>query len=138
MLKPFLLVLLSIVPAALTAQASLEGVVTHVRDVDTFEVDGIAIRLNGIDGPELNEPHGRQASAFMQQLVDGRTVTCALNGERNGDRLIGVCFLDGQDVGALAIAQGLALDCRRYSGGRYAHLEQPGAVQRLGGRAGYC
>ena len=121
----------------LYADYRLDGRVTHVRDVDTIEVDGIAIRLNGVDGPELSEPFGPTATGFMRELVHGRYVSCSLNGESNGDRYIGVCFLDGQDIGAVAIASGMALDCRRYSGGRYAHLEIQGAVRRLGGRAGY-
>ena len=123
--------------AYVVAEASLTGVVTHVRDVDTLEVEGVAIRLNGVDGPELDAPYGREAAAFMRILAEGREVTCRLNGERNRDRLIGVCYLEGQDIGALAISAGFALDCRRYSGGRYAPLEVPELHARLG-RARYC
>jgi micrococcal nuclease len=45
--------------------------------------------------------------------------------------------LDGQDIGAIAVANGHALDCRRYSGGRYRDLETPAARSRIQ-RAGYC
>lgn len=50
---------------------------------------------------------------------------------------IGVCYADGEDIGAAVIAAGHALDCRRYSGGRYRHLETPAAKSRIR-RAGYC
>ena len=55
----------------------------------------------------------------MLELVAGKAVCCDLNSERNRDRLIGVCYLDGQDIGASIIAAGLARDCARFSGGRY-------------------
>ena len=40
-------------------------------------------------------------------------------------------------LGAIAVANGHALDCRRYSGGRYRDLETPAARSRIG-RAPYC
>lgn len=135
LLLGFVLSVLSFGPAL--AERTVEGRVTVVRDVDTIVVDGTPIRLNGVDGPETSNRAGREARIFMERLVHGRTVACVLNGERTYDRWVGVCYLDGQDIGAVAIANGFALDCRRYSGGRYAHLETPAARNRLS-RAGYC
>jgi endonuclease YncB( thermonuclease family) len=119
------------------ADRVIEGRVTVVRDVDTIVVAGTPIRLNGMDGPETSTRIGREARTFMTSLVRGETVTCQLNGERTHDRWVGVCFLDGQDIGAIAVAEGHALDCRRYSGGRYRQLETPAARSRIQ-RAGYC
>lgn len=119
------------------ADRAIEGRVTVVRDVDTIVVAGTPVRLNGLDGPETSSRIGREARAFMNQLVRGETVTCRLNGERTHDRWVGVCFLDGQDIGAIAVANGHALDCARYSGGRYRGLETPAARSRIK-RAGYC
>ncbi|MES0826368.1 thermonuclease family protein [Ruegeria sp. SCP11] len=73
----------------------------------------------------------------MVDYLDGKTVTCDLNGERTYDRWVGICQADGQDVGAAVIAAGHALDCARYSGGRYRHLETSAAKSRLR-QAGYC
>ena len=87
--------------------------------------------------PETSTRIGREARAFMNRLVRGETVICQLNGERTHDRWVGVCFLNGQDIGAIAVANGHALDCRRYSGGRYRDLETPAARDRIR-RAGYC
>lgn len=116
------------------ADRAIEGRVTVVRDVDTIVVAGTPVRLNG---PETSTRIGREARAFMNQLVRGETVICQLNGGRTHDRWIGVCFLDGQDIGAIAVANGHALDCARYSGGRYRGLETPAARSRIK-RAGYC
>ncbi|WP_412507587.1 thermonuclease family protein [Roseovarius sp. SYSU LYC5161] len=115
----------------------IEGRVTVVRDVDTIVVAGTPVRLNGVDGPETSTRAGRNARAFMTRLVRGEILTCDLNGERTYDRWVGVCYLGEQDIGAIAIANGHALDCRRYSGGRYRELETPAARSRIR-RAGYC
>lgn len=119
------------------ADRVIEGRVTVVRDVDTIVVAGTPVRLNGVDGPEVSSRAGRDARTFMTRLVRGEMVSCNLNGERTYDRWVGVCYLDGQDIGAIAVANGHALDCRRYSGGRYRDLETPAARSRIR-RAGYC
>ncbi|OUD08483.1 nuclease [Marivivens niveibacter] len=113
----------------------------RVRDADTIVVAGVPVRLNGIDAPELGTRYGRDGKYFMERLLRGRNVTCELNGERTYDRWVGTCFidLDGQwtDIGAVVISNGYALDCRRYSGGRYRSFEPAGARTRLS-QAGYC
>ena len=40
----------------------LEGQVTHVRDGDTIEVNGIAIRLSALDCPERGTRDGEHAN----------------------------------------------------------------------------
>jgi endonuclease YncB( thermonuclease family) len=120
------------------AQArTIEGSVGRVRDVDTIVVAGTPVRLNGVDGPELDTAAGRGGRAFLQRVLRGKAVRCDLNGERTHDRWIGICYVDGQDIGAIVIANGHALDCRRYSGGRYSSYETPASRSRLP-RASYC
>ena len=41
--------------------SSLQGVITHVRDGDTFEVNGIPICLAALDCPESSNAEGRYA-----------------------------------------------------------------------------
>lgn len=137
MLKFVPVLLLVLLAAPALADRTIEGRVTVVRDVDTIVVAGTPVRLNGLDGPETSTRIGQEARAFMNRLVRGQTVTCRLNGERTYDRWVGVCFLDGRDIGAIAVANGFALDCARYSGGRYRDLETPAARSRIG-RARYC
>ncbi len=110
---------------------TLAGTVTHVRDGDTIEVSEVPIRLSGVSAPELDEPLGKRSKLFMRELVLGQLVRCELNGEKSYDRFAGTCYLNGNDIGALVIEAGLALDCPRYSGGRYGDFEQPGACERI-------
>ncbi|WP_299771193.1 thermonuclease family protein [uncultured Tateyamaria sp.] len=102
----------------------IEGRVSHVRDVDTIEVRGLPVRLDGIDGPELDERKGQAGKKWMQRLVLRKPVKCWLTGKKTHDRWVGTCFLrNGEDIGALAIGAGLARDCPRFSGGKYAEFE---------------
>lgn len=126
---------LTLTPAQ--AERSIEGRVTVVRDVDTIVVAGTPVSLNGLDGPETSTRAGQEARNFMVRLVRGKAVTCRLDGSRTYDRWVGVCHLDGRDIAAIAVASGHALDCRRYSGGRYRDLEIRAAQSRIR-RAGYC
>jgi len=116
---------------------TLTGIVTHVRDGDTIEVGKIPIRLNVVSAPELDEPLGQQSKKFMRGLVDGKSLRCELSGKKTYDRLVGTCYLGGQDIGVAVIAAGLALDCPRYSGGRYSEHEVAEAQDQIM-LPGYC
>ena len=117
------LISIGAVVAVAAEPTTLIGTVTHIRDGDTIEVSEIPIRLNGVSAPELNEPLGERSKIFMRDLVLGQQVRCELNGEKTYDRFVGTCYLGGKDIGILVIEAGLALDCPRYSGGRYAVSE---------------
>ena len=98
-------------------------------DGDTIVVGGIHVRLKGVAAPEVahfgepGEPGGEAAKAFMVELVEGETVVCDLTQERTHGRRVGWCYLDGQDIAEALIRAGLARDCPRFSGGRYAAVE---------------
>jgi hypothetical protein len=100
---------------------------SRVIDGDPIVVGGGHVRLQGVPAPEVahpsraqDEPGGPEAKAFMQELVEGRTVVCALTGERTRGRRVGTCRVDGRDIGSEPIEAGLARDCPRYPHGRYA------------------
>ena len=109
-----------------------------MTDGDTVSVAGSSVHLKGVAAPEVahfgdpGEPGGVAAKAFMVELVEGRTVVC----ERTHGRRVGWCYVDGQDVAEALIRVGLARDCPRYSGGRYATVE-PAAARELP-FPGYC
>ncbi len=121
--------------AVLAATPALADV--HVRDADTIVVNGTPVRFQGVNAPELKTRAGKDAKRWMVNFLRGKEVSCDLTGERSYDRYIGVCYAAGQDIGAAVISAGHALDCARYSGGRYRKLEQPSAKSRIK-RAGYC
>ncbi len=118
-----LAVIASYATLALADETVLTGTVTHVRDGDTIEVGKIPIRLNGVSAPELDESLGQQSKQFVHDLVMGKSVRCEMTGAKTYDRIVGTCYLDGKDIGATVISVGLALDCPRYSGGRYVEFE---------------
>jgi micrococcal nuclease len=117
--------------------AELRGTVSHVRDGDTIEVENIPIRLNGVSAPELNKPLGPQSKSFMVDLVLGKSIRCELNEDRTHDRWVGICYLEGKEIGEAVINAGWALDCPRFSRGRYQMIETREARQRIK-LAGYC
>ena len=102
----------------------IEGRVTHVRDIDTIEVNDLPVRLQGLDGPELNERGGREGKRWMTRLILRKPVKCWLTGEKTHDRWVGQCFDAAEnDIAALAVGAGLARDCPKFSGGRYRQFE---------------
>lgn len=94
---------------ALPGQATtLEGKVVHVRDADTIEIaterGQFAVRLNGIDAPELDERGGQAGKRWMQRTYRNAIVTCTFNGQQSYDRWIALCFdKNGTDIGAAVI-----------------------------------
>ena len=136
-MNPILVALILIILATptLADETILTGTVTKVRDGDTIEVGKIPIRLNGVSAPELDEPLGQQSKQFMHDLVMGKPVRCEMTGAKTYDRFVGTCYLGGKDIGISVIEAGLALDCPRFSGGRYAEYEKAGTGIVL---PGYC
>ena len=110
---------------------------TYVRDADTIEIDGQAWRLNGVNAAERGHPSFAAARTWMQQYLRGKYVECIWNGDVSGDRLVGICYANGIDIGAAVIAAGHARDCPAFSDGRYAHLETPEARSSIP-RPRYC
>jgi len=128
---------ISTLAQATLAGERISGIVTHVRDIDTIEVDGLPIRLDGVDGPELDERGGRAAKQWMTRNYLEHPVTCELTGKKTYDRWVGSCFdRAGQDIGALAIGAGYARDCPRYSAGRYRQFETSESLRLP--QHGYC
>ncbi len=56
----------------------------------------------------------------MVKLIEDETVICDVTQERTHGRRVGWC----KDIADALIRAGLARDCPRHSGGRYASVEQ--------------
>lgn len=103
-----------------------------VIDGDTIVINGVKIRLAGIDAPELDHPYGKMAKSEMMAICRGQAITARLDGALSHGRSVATCYLpDGRDVGAELVKAGLAIDWPRHSGGKYRHLEAPGARRRM-------
>ena len=93
-------------------------------DSDTIWIDRTKIRLHGIDSPETRQTCtkdgkawncGRDATAALAARIDGQPVTFTGDKRDRYKRLIGVCYLVGQDLNAWMVQQGWALAYRKYS-----------------------
>ncbi|SFK96729.1 thermonuclease family protein [Celeribacter marinus] len=104
------------------AQSQITGPVSRVTDGDTFRLEGLkpAIRVWGLDAPELGTREGTAATRAMASLITGQTLRCTVRDIDRYRRIVGQCFLpDGRDVAALMIERGVATEYCRYSGGYY-------------------
>lgn len=101
----------------------------RVVDGDGLHLNGVSVRLWGIDAPEITQsceraggpyPCGKLARDYLVALVQGRPVTCeTINTDPYG-RQVSRCSVDGSDLAGRMVRAGHALDWPRYSGGAYA------------------
>jgi len=104
----------------------------YVVDGDTIRVKKKQIRLFGIDAPEVNHPHGNNATWALRKLCKGQMIRVEPVDEDAHGRLVGRCFLpDGRDLSAEMVRLGLAIDWPKFSGGRYRDMEVPGVRKKL-------
>jgi endonuclease YncB( thermonuclease family) len=103
-----------------------------VVDGDSIVIRKTQIRLFGIDAPELAHPYGKKAKAALIDLCKGQIVTAKIIDQDDYGRCVAQCHLpDGRDLSAQMVAQGLALDWPKFSGGQYRDLETANARKRL-------
>ena len=99
------------------AVAEIAGTV-RVIDGDTIDVGQVRIRLHGIDAPEAGQscgtatggtwPCGERATARLVDLADGRAARCYARERDVYGRQIGVCVVDGVEINATMVRDGLA------------------------------
>lgn len=118
----------------------IEGVAIVVEG-DLMDVDGVAVRLYGIDAPEMGQTCwnragiaydcGMAARNVLQRIAGDRWVTCTLYAEMVSQRYSGICQLNGQDIGELMVRAGWAVSFRSLSN-RYERLESIAQSRRRG------
>ena len=84
------------------AVSVLRGIITHVRDGDTFEVKGTPVRISALDCPENSTSSGQKATQFTRQLK-GKQAVCELTGAKTYDRVVGYCSIEGKDFAQLMV-----------------------------------
>ncbi|PWK56562.1 thermonuclease family protein [Silicimonas algicola] len=98
--------------------------VTCVVDGDTFWLNGEKIRVQGYDTPETTTnicggqrevELGRTAADRLMQLLNQGNVSMRRTGKDRYGRTLAIVHVDGRDVGAILMAEGLA---RRWPDGR--------------------
>jgi endonuclease YncB( thermonuclease family) len=128
-------VLLAIAPVPQT-----DGIAGPVRviDGDTFDLGGVRIRLQGVDAPErgaqCRDARGRDwacgswATAELRLRLTRAAVVCHDLEERTRGRVVARCTLDGEDLGALLLADGVVRACPRYAR-RHPHSQGYEAIE---------
>jgi len=80
----------------------LRGTITHVRDGDTFEVEGTPVRISALDCPENSTNSGQKATQFTKQFK-GKQAVCELTGAKTYDRVVGYCSIEGKDFARIMV-----------------------------------
>jgi len=108
-MRQTILLFLILAFASLPVAADMrQGVVTRVIDGDTVEVAGESVRLQGIDAPESDQPHGGTATTALKARILDRRVTLKVQGEDRYGRLIAVIHLDDRNINRWLVASGHA------------------------------
>jgi endonuclease YncB( thermonuclease family) len=131
---------------ALTACAQdgdtvLRGKVTRVTDGDTATVrlqsGAITVRFYGIDAPERDQIHGKDAGRALRQLINGKVVDLLPVEQDKYDRLVAVVMLGERNINREMVAAGNAWAFRQFLGEfaddpLYCEQEARAREQRLG------
>lgn len=137
-----ILLLFALIAVALPSGALAEGwtPIERVRvvDGDTVDVDGVRIRLNGIDAPEWRQPGGEAATVALAAIIGaGDAIACrTLDVDRYG-REIGACRVRGGrlagtvDINEAMVVEGHAWAFVRYDA-RYAPSERAARIAGVG------
>lgn len=118
------------------APAPLEGR-AQASDGDSFRLGAERVRLLGIDAPELSQtcqdeagadwPCGAAARDYMASLLRQGEVDCRPQEHDQYGRWLSDCTVDGRDLAASMVSEGLAL-----SSGGYQAQEQAAKRARRG------
>jgi endonuclease YncB( thermonuclease family) len=114
-----------------------------VTDGDTLKQGGVTYRLWGIDAPEAEQvcpdgwPAGNLATTRLQALTAGRSMVCQEKERDRYGRIVAICRVSGEDLGAILVREGLAWAFVRYRSD-YIGQEVKAKVDRLGVHAHGC
>ena len=109
--------------AAPTDALTLTGA-ARIVDGDTIVVAGEKLRLSGIDAPEIDQICARDGSPWrcgawarheLAARVKGAILTCEGDARDRYGRLLATCRVEGADLGARLVRDGIAFAYRRYS-----------------------
>lgn len=116
--------LVAMLLASPTLATEITGI-PRIVDGDTVLIEQAKIRFAGIDAPETDQlcldAEGRSRACGVKardELIkhsNGQPWTCETAGTDRYGRLLGNCFIEGEDVSAWMVRSGWALSFIRYS-----------------------
>ena len=95
-----------------------------ISDGDTITISGMKVRLSGIDTPERDQTCrkagvtwkcGYEVTETLRGWLATKEVRCLGDTKDRYGRLIADCFVDGYNLNARLVYEGLALAYRKYS-----------------------
>lgn len=127
-------------PAASSKPVVLSGTVSRVVDGDTLwlktdatDAEAVVVRLAGIDAPERCQVGGAEATAALNALALGRSVTVRVAARDDYGRTVGKVFDGDKDLGDRMVRDGRAWSTRvRYDRGPYVAEERMALALKRG------
>jgi endonuclease YncB( thermonuclease family) len=112
-------ILLFLVTLVVEAE-TIAGRVVHISDGDTLKIltasnQQVKIRLAGIDTPEKAQPFGNNAKQALAALTFQKQVIVDVETKDRYGRTVGRVYVQGLDVSAELIRQGMAWVYRKYT-----------------------
>ena len=96
----------------------VEGIVTHIVDGDTLDINDNRIRLSLVNTPERGQKGYMEAKKFVQDICLNKKAQIDIDdGQRRGDRYgrdIGIVYCDGININKELIDKNLAKIYLRY------------------------
>lgn len=137
----FALTLAALLALAIPVTALEVTGVARVVDGDTLNVEGLGIRLHGIDAPETAQrcadgqgrdyACGERATARLRGLAENRRVVCEGREFDQYKRFVAVCRVGAVEINRTMVADGHAWAFVRFSQD-YVPVEQEARVARRG------
>lgn len=115
----------------------VRGIVTFVADGDTVYVrlqgqtEQTAVRILGIDAPEICQDGGPAARQALQAILQDQTVDLHIERQDDYGRQLALIFWQGRDVGRAMVQQGLAWSYR-HGRDRGPYLQEQQAARAAG------
>lgn len=82
---------------------------SYIIDGDTVDINGVRIRLYGIDAPEMKQDGGEEAKIYLTKLLTDAQIEGRFHGKDVYDRTLATLYADGQDVCEAMVTYGYAL-----------------------------
>ena len=109
---------------------------------DRIEIEGIEVRLWGIEAPKLDQTCtlpggdrwlcGQEAAQALEAVIDRRRVHCQPMHRDPSSHLVARCDRDGAELGTWLVRNGWALDRPEVSDGRYSEEQDHAENASLG------
>lgn len=128
-MKITLLLILAVLLSASAQAETFQGRVVAVSDGDTIRVlttekTEVKVRLEGIDAPEKNQPHGEKSKQALSKLIFGKDVVVVWQEKDGYGRTLGIVRFsehppEARNINYEMVVNGNAWVYRKYSKNSY-------------------